>query len=66
MSIHENTLKGLQELVEYAKGNLELRTTVVEVPDDEVNYDGLFKKLSANNRQKVLIYVNDLLLEEAG
>jgi len=66
MSVHESTLKGLQEALEYVRGDKSKgRSVFVEVPDDEINFYGLFKKLSANNRKKAMDYMNDLLLEDA-
>ena len=61
MSIHEDTLQGLQEALEYAKGNLQLRTTVVEVPDEEIKFYNIYGKLSETNKIKAMNYVNDLL-----
>jgi hypothetical protein len=61
MSVNEDTLQGLQEALEYAKGNLQLKTTVVEVPDEEIKFYSVYSKLSETNRIKVMNYVNDLL-----
>jgi len=36
MSVHEDTLKGLHEVLEYTKGNLELKTSTIEIPDEEM------------------------------
>ena len=35
MSVHEDTLQGLNEVLDYAKGKLQLKTTVIEIPDEE-------------------------------
>jgi len=61
MSIHEDTLQGLQEALEYAKGNLRLKTTVVEVPDEEIKFYSIYGKLSETNKLKVMNFANDLL-----
>ena len=36
MSVHEDTLQGLNEVLDYAKDNLQLKTAIIEVPDEEV------------------------------
>ena len=61
MSVHTDTLKGLQEALEYTKGNLDLRTTTVEIPDEEVKFYSVFSKLTEENKVKVMDYVNALL-----
>ena len=38
MSVHEDTLQGLNEILDYAKGKLQLKTTVIEAPDEEVQF----------------------------
>ena len=61
MSVHTDTVQGLQEALEYAKGNLQLRETVVEITDDEIVFYGIFNKLSEPNKTKLMNYANDLL-----
>ena len=61
MSVHKDTLQGLQEAVEYAKGNLQLKTTVVEIPDEEIKFYSVYGKLSKTNKTKVMNYAEDLL-----
>ena len=61
MSVHEDTMQGLQEALEYAKGNLRLKETVVEVADDEIIFYSIFNKLSEPNKTKLMNYANDLL-----
>jgi len=36
VSLYEDTLQGLNEVLDYTKGKLQLKTTVIEVPDEEV------------------------------
>ena len=61
MSLHEDTVQGLKEALEYAKGNLQLKETVVEVTDDEIVFYSIFSKLSESNKTKLMNYANDLL-----
>ena len=61
MNVHEDTLQGLQEALEYARGNLQLKTTAVEVPDEEIKFYSIYSKLSEASRTKVMNYANELL-----
>ena len=61
MSVHEDTIQGLQEALEYAKGNLLLNETVVEVTDEEIVFYSIFSRLSEPNKTKLMNYANDLL-----
>ena len=45
MSIHEDIVQGLQEALEYVRGNLQLKSTIVEIPDEEIKFDGSYRKL---------------------
>ena len=61
MSVHDDTLQGLQEALEYARGNLELKATVVEVSDEEIKFYSIYGKLSETNKKKLMLYANNLL-----
>ena len=61
MSVHEDTLQGLNEVLDYAKGKLQLKTTVIEVPDEEIQFYSIYGKLSEPNKVKLINYANDLL-----
>jgi len=61
MSVHEDTLQGLQEALEYARGNLSLKATEIEVPDEEIRFYSIYGKLSETNKIKLMNYANDLL-----
>jgi hypothetical protein len=61
MSVHEDTLQGLNEALEYARDNLRLKTTIVEVPDEEIKFYSIYSMLSETKKKKLMNYVNDLL-----
>jgi hypothetical protein len=61
MSVHDDTLQGLQEALEYAKGNLQLKSTVAEVNDDEIKFFSIYGKLSEANKLRMMDYANELL-----
>jgi wyosine [tRNA(Phe)-imidazoG37] synthetase (radical SAM superfamily) len=62
-TMYEDIMQGLQEIQEYQKGNIQLRTSSVIVLDDNDPSYRLYKKitrLSEPNRQKVATYVDGL------
>ena len=61
MSVHEETLQGLNEALDYVRGNINLKTTVVEIPDEEVTFYSIFGKLSEQDKAKLMSYANNLL-----
>jgi len=61
MSVQDDTLQGLHEALSYAQGNLQLKTTVVEVSDEEINFYSIFGMLSESNKKKLMRYANELL-----
>ena len=61
MSVHEDTLQGLRETLSYARGELQLKTTVVEVSDEEINFYSIFGMLSEQNKKKLMSYASELL-----
>ena len=65
MSVNEDTLQGLKEALEYAKGDkTKCRAMTVSIPDDEIEMNQIFLKkfdsLSKPNKQKVMNFVNEL------
>jgi len=71
MTVHENTLQGLKEALEYVKGDMTKgRSMVVELPDDEVEASYvIYQKIvgmSELNRQRVAGYVDGLLQSSTG
>jgi len=66
MSIHEDTLQGLTEVLEYVKGDkLKGRHIIATIPDDEIDESLLFYQkfdmLPASHKKKAIQYVNELL-----
>jgi len=66
MSVHEDTIQGLQEALEYIKGDTTKgRSMTITLPDDEVEADQIIsrqlRKLSKENKQKVMQYAEELL-----
>jgi len=66
MGVHEDTLQGLTEILEYVKGdNSKARSTTITIPDEEIEEAQLlfqkFDMLSMPCRQKAIQYVDELL-----
>jgi len=61
-TVFDDLMQALNEVEEYQKGNIELRKDIIEIPDDEIKFYNIYKKLSKSNKQKALNYVNELLI----
>jgi len=48
----------------FAQGNLQLKTTIVEVPDEEIRFYSIYGKLSETNKIKLMNYANDLFFSD--
>jgi len=58
-------IESCKEAIEYQKGNLQLKTTVMEIPDNELDMEQLLynkaSKLSAPDKQRLIMYADELL-----
>ena len=66
MSVHEDTLQGLQEALEYVKGDkTKARSMILSLPDDDTDMERIlfqkFVKLSEPNKQRAIGYIDGLL-----
>jgi hypothetical protein len=61
MSVHEDTLQGLNEALDYVRGSIQLKATTVEVSDEEITFYNIYAKLSDSGKAKLMNYANDLL-----
>ena len=50
-----------KEAIEYENGNISLKSTVVEVPDDEVVFYSKYRKLPENAKHAVHIILDEML-----
>ena len=67
MSVHEDTLQGLNEALEYVKGDTSKgRSMVISIPDDVIDFYNIFEKLSESNKRKAMQYVSELLQASSG
>ena len=59
-TVFDDLMVALHEVEEHQKGNISLRSHVVTIPDDEIKFYSVYKKLSESNKQKAMRYVNEL------
>ena len=63
--LFDDLIASCKETIEYRKGNIQLKTTTLEIPDDEVERDHLFyynfERLPRQGKEKAIQYVNELL-----
>jgi hypothetical protein len=64
MSVHEDTLLGLQEALDYAKGNITLKSTVIEITDEDISEK--FNQLPGDIKQAIRIIIDNTLKMNRG
>jgi len=68
--LFDDLVAALHEAIEYEKGNIELKTTTIEIPDEEIERNQLFyqnfDRLPESYKQQAIKYVDDLLLASTG
>ena len=61
-------IEALLEVEEHMKGNIKLKSNIIEVPDEELSDNARlyckFETLSQDNKLKVIKFVDDLLQNE--
>ena len=64
--LFDDLVAALQEAIAHEKGNVQLKSDTITIPDDEVAMDQLiFRKissLSTPDKQKIMQYANELSL----
>lgn len=64
-TVFDDIMQGLYEIQEYHKGNIELRTHTVTIPDEELEMHQLLfhkaSKLSRPDKQRLVQYADELL-----
>ena len=62
--LFDDLIASCQEVLEHKKGNLQLKTTVLEVSDEDMDENLLLwhtiVELPASKKQKLAMYVNEL------
>ena len=64
-TVFDDIMEGLKEIKEYQKGNIQLKTTILEIPDEELEKSRLFyhnfQSLPNASKEKAIQYVEELL-----
>jgi len=67
--LFDDLVSALNEAIEYEKGNIQLKTTTLEIPDEEIERNQLFlqsfEMLTESHKQRAIKYVNELLHSSA-
>ena len=68
--LFDDLVLAFNEAIEYEKGNIQLKTTALEIPDEEIERSQLFyfafERLPEPSKQKAIQYVNELLQASNG
>jgi len=68
--LFDDLIASCKESIEYQKGNLQLKTTVLEIPDEEIERSQIFyqsfERLPEQGKEKAIRYVNELLQASTG
>jgi len=63
--LFDDLIASCKETIEYQKGNLQLKTSVLEIPDEEIERSQLFyqnfESLPEPSKEKAIKYVAELL-----
>ena len=63
--LFDDLVAAINEAIEYEKGNIQLKTTTLEIPDNEVERSYLFyqnfEQLPESSKEKAIQYVDELL-----
>jgi len=58
--LFDDLITACNEVIEHQKGNIKLRSTVVTIPDEEIEAIDRFNRLSEKNKRKAMIFINEL------
>ena len=59
-TVFDDIMQGLHEIEEHQKGNIKLKTSVVEIPDDDIN--DIYSQLNENDKYIVRGIMKRLLV----
>ena len=64
-TLFDDLIESCKEAVEFKKGNIDLKTTTLEISDEEIERSQLFyqnfERLPESNKRKAIQYVDELL-----
>jgi len=59
--LFNDLIASCNEAIEHGKGNIELRSTMIEVSDDEISFYSKYQKLPDIAKQAMHIILNEML-----
>jgi predicted transcriptional regulator len=59
--LFNDLMASCNEAIEHGKGNIELRSVMIEVSDDEISIYSKYQKLSDNAKQAIHIILDEML-----
>jgi hypothetical protein len=63
--LFEDLIASCKEVIDYKKGNIQLKTTTIEIPDEEVERSQLLwqkiENLSEQKKHRAMLYIDELL-----
>jgi len=59
--LFDDLIASCKEVIEHQNGNIQLKTTVVEIPNEEIILFNLYSKLNDTNKIKLIDYASTLL-----
>jgi len=58
--LFDDLITACNEVIEHQKGNIKLRSTVVTIPDEEIEAIDKFNRLSKKNKHIAMVLINEL------
>jgi len=58
--LFDDLIASCNEAIEHEKGNIKLKSTVVTIPDEEIEAISRFNRLSKKNKHIAMVLINEL------
>ena len=60
-NLFNDLIESCNEAIECEKGNLDLKSVVIDIPDDEVVFYSKYRKLPDNAKQAIHVILDEML-----
>ena len=60
-NLFNDLVASCNEAIECEKGNIELKSTEIEIPDDEIVFYSKYRKLPENAKQAIHVILDEML-----
>jgi hypothetical protein len=58
--LFDDLIASCNQAIEHEKGNIKLKSTVVTIPDEEIEAINKFNRLSKKDKHTAMIFINEL------